>query len=331
MSSIFDLIEEFEKEENEKNLLSSFNKQTFLNGFYAGQYSILYDMNKDNVSYNGWFFRNESIQIAISEGLNPQMEALSLALSETTLSNTNKNTRSAIDIYNSLKMEFQSINKKETLHIDYMNRLFKNMFQYTIGGNIQSKDFESQSKIFIELYEKSKEKEDGVSIFLRDLLNNRYKENFIIPQRLGRIMAIRLLKEVNPIMRPIPIGQTLRISNKKYQIALDSNTEVWNNFLFESINENAQYYIKKQREIRNLRSKFNLIDDSKRNTSKIPQIIDYLFEFPIFDNNKLKNDFNLTSPGVIKILDKLTHKGIIRTIGNKKRNSKYICDDILRV
>lgn len=331
MSSIFDLIDEFEKEENEKNLLSSFNKETFMNGFYAGQYSIIYDLNKYDKCYKGWFYRSEAIEMAISEGLSPEKEALSLALSETQFSNVTKNTRASIDIFAGLKREFNSLEQGEKLSEDYMKYLLRDMFRYSLGGNSNAEDFKIAGKTFMDIYNDKKEKQDGLSSFIQELLNDMYKEYFPIPQRLGRLMSIRFLQDINPVMKPIPLGKVLRRANLKYEIALKSNIEIWNNFLFESVNENAQFLIKKKKEIRNLRSKYELIDDSKRTTSRIPDILDYIFEFPIFDSNKLKKDFQLTSTGTNKIIGKMLEKGIVRPIGSRQKNCKYICDDVLKV
>ena len=112
---------------------------------------------------------------------------------------------------------------------------------------------------------------------------------------------------------------------------LNSNIEKFTSDLTTILDNASSDRILKRQNIIRLYNELIARCNIQRRTSKIPQVIDLLFDRPIVDTFLVKNQLGISHVGADKIINKLLDANILTPIGMKNRGSKYICREILEL
>lgn len=330
MSDIFSLLDDFEEKENIRGELQGFDNNAFMSGFFAGRYSVNLDNNiHHNPALINWFIRHQTKNILNAEGFLFDSRTMAIKLSETTFSNLRKEERLSIDIFRTLHAEINNIFYKEELNKENVVSIYKKLTLYSL--NEKTYDFEKEASLFMQYYNHAKSN-NKILKFLKGLLNETYSTELLLPRRLGLVISSRLISEHLRHVRPLFIADIFSKGNIHYKEAINSKEDLlWDNFILSELSKSLRKYDFLVSQVNSTRNKLLSFDPSKRKTSKIPDIIDYLFLYPIVTKSRIQRDFKLSNTAVNKIFKKMEANNILSIIGQRSLNSKFICNEVIQI
>lgn len=308
------------------------NIDMFLNGYKLGSFRHKLSEHDLRVCYKGWFVRNEALEATTSiTGTSLDKKIFALNLGSELPTNINKNIRIGLAVHNAIKKEVTRLQEQKEVTALHIKQILKelNSFNNAIKYEFLDEEAEKIHSIYASI---NKHDFREVSKFLRYLLTQGERDNIPNAYKYAIVTSSCLISECFGLTSPIGMAKYLRNAEGKYEDAvLGTNPMLWMNYILSNIGNSAGEHYNKSILIESTFNALTRKDDSKRETSKIHAIIKFLFSHPVCEVTLIRDTFDLSTPGINKIIDKMVSNGILTKIGNSKRNSKYECQSLLSI
>jgi Fic family protein len=152
--------------------------------------------------------------------------------------------------------------------------------------------------------------------------------------RVGRLLIALLFAEWNLLPQPL---LNLSVYFERYRqeyynhllaVSQRGEWDTWLRFFIRGVSAQAQDSLTRMERLQSIRSKYQPLVESEKNSERMAAVIDFLFGRPIFNTRQLADSLNMPFKTARQYIDKLVRAGIVREMTGYARNQIYRADDI---
>jgi Fic family protein len=155
--------------------------------------------------------------------------------------------------------------------------------------------------------------------------------------RVGRLLMALLLAEWNILPQPLlnlsVYFERYRQEYYDYLLAVSQRYEweSWLRFFLRGVSVQSKDSVMRMERLGSIRSKYQPIVASEKNSERMGAVVDFLFGRPIFSAKQLAEGLNMPFKTSRQYIEKLVQAGILREITGYARNQIYRADEIFSV
>lgn len=154
--------------------------------------------------------------------------------------------------------------------------------------------------------------------------------------RVGRLLMILLFCEWDILPQPL---LNLSVYFERYRqeyydrllaVSQRGEWDEWIRFFLRGVSEQAKDSLVRLDRLQGLRSKYQTIVETKRNESRIGEVLDFLFMRPILSVSQLEDGLGINFVTAKRYIEKLAAAGIVHETTGYTRNRIFQADEILK-
>jgi Fic family protein len=155
--------------------------------------------------------------------------------------------------------------------------------------------------------------------------------------RVGRLLIILLLYEWDILSQPL---LNLSVYFERYRqeyydrllaVSQHGAWEGWLQFFLRGVSSQAQDTINRLTRLERLRTQYQALAEKERRTSRMEQVLDFLFMRPVLSIRQLESELGVTFPVAKRYIDRLVHAGVLREVTGNARNRIFRAEEVYRV
>jgi len=152
--------------------------------------------------------------------------------------------------------------------------------------------------------------------------------------RVGRLLMALLFTEWNILPQPL---LNLSVYFERYRqeyydhllaVSQRGDWEVWLRFFLRGVSSQAQDSLVRMQRLEAIRTKYEPLVKSDRNSERMGAVLDFLFARPILSTKQLAENVGMPFKTARQYIEKLAKAGILREVTGNARNQIYRADDI---
>jgi Fic family protein len=154
--------------------------------------------------------------------------------------------------------------------------------------------------------------------------------------RVGRLLIILLFCEWELLPQPL---LNLSVYFERYRqeyydrllaVSQQGNWEGWVRFFLVGVSLQAKDSVVRLERLQGLRTKYQAVAESGRNSERMEKVLDFLFMQPILSVRQLEKGAGLNFLAAKRYIEKLTDVGILHEVTGYSRNRIFRADEILK-
>ncbi len=155
--------------------------------------------------------------------------------------------------------------------------------------------------------------------------------------RVGRLLMALLFTEWNILPQPL---LNLSVYFERYRqeyydnllvVSQRGDWESWLRFFLRGVRSQAQDSLVRMQRLEAIRTKYEPLVKSDRNSERMGAVLDFLFARPIFSAKQLAENVGMPFKTARHYIEKLARAGILREVTGNARNQIYRANDIFGV
>jgi len=152
--------------------------------------------------------------------------------------------------------------------------------------------------------------------------------------RVGRLLMALLFTEWNILPQPL---LNLSVYFERYRqeyydhllaVSQRGDWEAWLRFFLRGVSSQAQDSLVRMQRLEAIRTKYEPLVKSDRNSERMGAVLDFLFARPILSAKQLAENVGMPFKTARQYIEKLASAGILREVTGNARNQIYRADDI---
>jgi len=152
--------------------------------------------------------------------------------------------------------------------------------------------------------------------------------------RVGRLLMALLFTEWNILPQPL---LNLSVYFERYRqeyydhllaVSQRGDWEVWLRFFLRGVSSQAHDSLVRMQRLEAIRTKYEPLVKSDRNSERMGAVLDFLFARPILSTKQLAENVGMPFKTARQYIEKLAKAGILREVTGNARNQIYRADDI---
>lgn len=152
--------------------------------------------------------------------------------------------------------------------------------------------------------------------------------------RVGRLLMALLFTEWNILSQPL---LNLSVYFERYRqeyydhllsVSQRGDWEVWLRFFLHGVSSQAQDSLVRMQRLEAIRTKYEPLVKSDRNSERMGAVLDFLFARPILSAKQLAESVGMPFKTARQYIEKLVKAGILREVTGNARNQIYRADEI---
>jgi len=152
--------------------------------------------------------------------------------------------------------------------------------------------------------------------------------------RVGRLLIALLFAEWNILSQPL---LNLSVYFERYRqeyydhllaVSQRGDWEVWLRFFMRGVSFQARDTLTRMERLESIRSKYQLLVESEKNSKRMAEVVDFLFGRPIFNAKQLTDGLDMPFKTARKYIEKLVQAGVLREMTGYARNQIYRADEV---
>jgi Fic family protein len=152
--------------------------------------------------------------------------------------------------------------------------------------------------------------------------------------RVGRLLMALLFTEWNILPQPL---LNLSVYFERYRqeyydnllaVSQHGDWEVWLRFFLRGVSSQAQDSLVRMQRLEAIRTKYEPLVKSDRNSERMGAVLDFLFARPILSAKQLAENVGMPFKTARQYIEKLANAGILREVTGNARNQIYRADEI---
>lgn len=152
--------------------------------------------------------------------------------------------------------------------------------------------------------------------------------------RVGRLLMALLFTEWNILPQPL---LNLSVYFERYRqeyydnllaVSQRGDWEAWLRFFLRGVSSQAQDSLVRMQRLEAIRTKYEPLVKSDRNSERMGAVLDFLFARPILSTKQLAESIGMPFKTARQYIEKLAKAGILREVTGNARNQIYRADDI---
>lgn len=152
--------------------------------------------------------------------------------------------------------------------------------------------------------------------------------------RVGRLLIALLFTEWNILSQPL---LNLSVYFERYRqeyydnllaVSQRGDWEVWLRFFLRGVSSQAQDSLVRMQRLEAIRTKYEPLVKSDRNSERMGAVLDFLFARPILSAKQLAESVGMPFKTARQYIEKLAKAGILREVTGNARNQIYRADEI---
>jgi Fic family protein len=152
--------------------------------------------------------------------------------------------------------------------------------------------------------------------------------------RVGRLLMALLFTEWNILPQPL---LNLSVYFERYRqeyydhlltVSQRGNWDAWLRFFLRGVSAQAQDSLVRMQRLEAIRTKYEHLVKSGRNSERMGAVLDFLFARPILSTKQLAGSLNMPFKTARQYIEKLARAGILREVTGNARNQIYRADEV---
>jgi len=152
--------------------------------------------------------------------------------------------------------------------------------------------------------------------------------------RVGRLLLALLFTEWNILPQPL---LNLSVYFERYRqeyydhllaVSQRGAWDSWLRFFLRGVSAQAQDSLVRMQRLEAIRTKYETLAKSDRNSARIGTVLDFLFSRPILSTKQLAGSLGMPFKTARQYIEKLAQAGILREVTGNARNQIYRADEI---
>jgi len=152
--------------------------------------------------------------------------------------------------------------------------------------------------------------------------------------RVGRLLMALLFTEWNILSEPL---LNLSVYFERYRqeyydnllaVSQRGDWEAWLRFFLRGVSSQAQDSLVRMQQLEAIRTKYEPLVKSDRNSERMGAVLDFLFARPILSAKQLAESVSMPFKTARQYIEKLAKAGILREVTGNARNQIYRADEI---
>jgi len=154
--------------------------------------------------------------------------------------------------------------------------------------------------------------------------------------RVGRLMMALLFAEWQILPQPL---LNLSVYFERYRqeyydhllaVSQRGDWEAWLRFFLRGVSAQAQDSVVRMEQLEAIRTRYQSIVISERNSERMGTVVDFLFGRPIFTAKQLSEGMDMPFKTARQYIEKLVQAGIVREVTGYARNQIYRADEVFK-
>jgi Fic family protein len=152
--------------------------------------------------------------------------------------------------------------------------------------------------------------------------------------RVGRLLMALLFAGWNILPQPL---LNLSVYFERYRqeyydrllaVSQRGDWDAWLRFFMRGVSNQAQDSLMRLEHLESIRSKYQPLVQSEKNSERMAAVVDFLFGRPIFNAKQLAGGVNMPFKTARQYIEKLVQAGVLREITGNARNQIYRADEV---
>lgn len=154
--------------------------------------------------------------------------------------------------------------------------------------------------------------------------------------RVGRLLIALLFAEWNILPQPLlNLSAYFERYRQEYYdhllaVSQHGDWEGWLRFFMRGVSVQARESLMRVERLESIRSKYQPLVESEKNSKRMAEVVDFLFGRPIFNAKQLADGLNMPFKTARKYIEKLVQAGVLREMTGYARNQIYRADEVFR-
>ncbi len=154
--------------------------------------------------------------------------------------------------------------------------------------------------------------------------------------RIGRLLMVLLLAEWQVLPQPL---LNLSVYFERYRqeyydhllaVSQRGDWEAWLRFFLRGVSAQAQDSVVRMERLEAIRTRYQSIVNSERNSERMGTVVDFLFGRPIFTAKQLSEGMDMPFKTARQYIEKLVQAGVLREVTGYARNQIYRADEVFK-
>ncbi len=152
--------------------------------------------------------------------------------------------------------------------------------------------------------------------------------------RMGRLLMALLFTEWNILPQPL-LNLSVYFEHYRQEyydhllsVSQRGDWDVWLRFFLRGVSSQAQDSLVRMQRLEAIRTKYEPLVKSDRNSERMGAVIDFLFARPILSAKQLADSVGMPFKTARQYIEKLTKAAILREVTGNARNQIYCADEI---
>jgi len=154
--------------------------------------------------------------------------------------------------------------------------------------------------------------------------------------RVGRLLMALLFAEWQILPQPL---LNLSVYFERYRqeyydhllvVSQGGDWEAWLRFFLRGVSAQAQDSVVRMERLEAIRTRYQSIVNSERNSERMGMVVDFLFGRPIFTAKQLSEGTGMPFKTARQYIEKLVQAGIVREVSGYARNQIYRADEVFK-
>jgi Fic family protein len=152
--------------------------------------------------------------------------------------------------------------------------------------------------------------------------------------RVGRMLVALLFTEWNILPQPLlNLSVYFECYRQEYYdhllaVSQRGDWEAWLRFFLRGVSAQARDSLVRMERLESIRSKYQPLVESAKNSERMAGVVDFLFGRPIFNAKQLADSMKMPFKTARQYIEKLVKAGILREVTGNARNQIYRADEI---
>jgi Fic family protein len=152
--------------------------------------------------------------------------------------------------------------------------------------------------------------------------------------RVGRLLLALLFAGWNILPHPL---LNLSVYFERYRqeyydrllaVSQHGDWDAWLRFFMRGVSSQAQDGLMRMEHLETIRSKYQPLVETEKNSERMAAVVDFLFGRPIFNAKQLAESANMPFKTARQYIEKLVQAGVLREITGNARNQIYRADEV---
>jgi Fic family protein len=152
--------------------------------------------------------------------------------------------------------------------------------------------------------------------------------------RVGRLLMALLFAGWNILPQPL---LNLSVYFERYRqeyydrilaVSQHGDWDAWLRFFMRGVSTQAQDSLMRMEHLESIRSKYEPLVESGKNSERMAAVVDFLFGRPIFNAKQMAESVNMPFKTARQYIEKLVQAGVLREMTGNARNQIYRADEV---